>query len=313
MRYCVHCGVELEEDSKFCTSCGAKVEQDPGQPVSSDSDKPASSDTGAMASNIPEEGRKPAENPAPKDSSGKSSNKVVIVLAVALAVALVVIVCLVVFIHPASSSSNDSSGQSQAAQQQSDAGSSSGSSGASSSASNHGESDSATHHGSNGASSDNASLSTVEGFRDGAGSGALISYSASSVLPASEYGTYVASNLDDGALDTAWVEGATGSGAGQSVKMSNPSGSKMTVCEVQLMAGYTKSEDIYYKNARPKQVSLVTDSGKVIAQVTLVDSYREVQSITFPAVSTSSLTLRIDSVYEGNKYEDCAISEMRCY
>ena len=133
------------------------------------------------------------------------------------------------------------------------------------------------------------------------------------MLPASEYGTYVASNLDDGALDTAWVEGATGSGAGQSVKMSSPSGSKMTVCEVQLMAGYTKSEDIYYKNARPKQVSLVTDSGKVIAQVTLVDSYREVQSITFPAVSTSSLTLRIDSVYEGNKYEDCAISEMRCY
>ena len=157
------------------------------------------------------------------------------------------------------------------------------------------------------------SVRALSGFSGEMSTCPLNSYSASSVLPASEYGTYVASNLSDGDWNTAWVEGSSGSGAGQSVTISRASGGKATVSCLELVAGYGKSTDIYYKNARPKQVSLITDSGEVVAQVTLADSYRVVQSISFPAVSASSITLRIDSVYEGNKYDDCAISEMRCF
>ena len=157
------------------------------------------------------------------------------------------------------------------------------------------------------------SVRALSGFSGEMSTCPLNSYSASSVLPASEYGTYVASNLSDGDWSTAWVEGSSGSGAGQSVTISRASGGKATVSCLELVAGYGKSTDIYYKNARPKQVSLIADSGEVVAQVTLADSYRVVQSISFPAVSTSSITLRIDSVYEGNKYDDCAISEMRCF
>ena len=157
------------------------------------------------------------------------------------------------------------------------------------------------------------SVRALSGFSGEMSTCPLNSYSASSVLPASEYGTYVASNLSDGDWNTAWVEGSSGSGAGQSVTISRASGGKATVSCLELVAGYGKSTDIYYKNARPKQVSLIADSGEMVAQVTLADSYRVVQSISFPAVSTSSITLRIDSVYEGNKYDDCAISEMRCF
>lgn len=283
MNYCIHCGAKVEESSKFCTSCGTKIEEETAQapaPVVADSDEP----------------------------QGKSLNKVIIILAVALVVVLALIACLVLFVPSASSESDGVASQSQASQPQENSEAQAGSepSADSNAAEKSGEQAEVP-------TSAKAMVSIIQAFKGGAGSGLLTSYSASSVLSASQYGTYVASNLDDGALDTAWVEGASGSGAGQSVKMSDPSGKKVSVSEIELVAGYAKSEDIYYKNARPKQVSVLADTGDVLAQVTLADSYKAVQSITFPATSTSSLTLRIDSVYEGNKYEDCAISEMRCY
>lgn len=230
-----------------------------------------------------------------------------IVLSVALVAALAVIVCLVLFMRPASDEGKASSANA-ASQQQSDDPSSNASShdskGSDSSVAPRKESSSAQTE---------VSVRALSGFSGEMSTCPLNSYSASSVLPASEYGTYVASNLSDGDWSTAWVEGSSGSGAGQSVTISRASGGKVTVNCLELVAGYGKSTDIYHKNARPKQVSLIADSGEVVAQVTLADSYRVVQSISFPAVSTSSITLRIDSVYEGNKYDDCAISEMRCF
>lgn len=291
MRYCIHCGAELEEDAKFCTNCGSAVEENPGEgSLSSDSGK------SAFQTDQPQRPRSSKEG-----VTGKTTNKALAVLVAALCIALVFIVYLLV--RPSDSSQVTES--SQQISEPNDAEQSATASGESSSQ------DSASS--ASDASSGKVSVRALPNFIGGAGTGSLTSYSASTVLTASEYGTYTASNLDDGAWDTAWVEGASGSGAGQSAKMSNPSGKKITVSEIELVAGYTKSKDIYYKNARPKQVSVVADTGEVVAQVTLSDSYQTVQSITFPAVSTSSLSLRIDSVYEGNKYDDCAISEMRCF
>lgn len=283
MNYCIHCGAKVEESSKFCTNCGAKIEQDSGQ-----------------VPTLAAENRSELQN--------KSLNKVIIVLAVALVAVLALIACLVLFVPSASNESDADVSQNQASQQQ--ANSEAQSESASSTDSDNAEKSSEQVEA---PASSKAAVSTVQSFKGGAGSGLLTSYSASSALSASQYGTYVAANLDDDALDTAWVEGVSGSGVGQSVKMSDPSGKKVAVSEIELVAGYVKSEDIYYKNARPKQVSVLADTGEVLAQVTLADSYGAVQSITFPATSTSSLALRIDSIYEGNKYEDCAISEMRCY
>lgn len=230
-----------------------------------------------------------------------------IVLSVALAAALVVIVCLVLFMRPSSDEGEASSANVASQQQTHDS---------DGSASSHDSksSDSSVASKKEGSSTQTeVSVRALSGFSGEMSTCPLNSYSASSVLPASEYGTYVASNLSDGDWNTAWVEGSSGSGAGQSVTISRASGGKATVSCLELVAGYGKSTDIYYKNARPKQVSLIADSGEAVAQVTLADSYRVVQSISFPAVSTSSITLRIDSVYEGNKYDDCAISEMRCF
>ena len=289
MKYCIHCGSELEDEDKFCVHCGLTQSSAP---------EPGCQRKGVGQTSV---------SPAPPEQSKKPVNKAVIALSVALAAALVVIVCLVLFMRP-SSDEGEASSANAASQQQTD--------GSDSNASSHDSASSdssAAHKKESSSTQTEVSVRALSDFSGDMGACLLSSYSASSVLPASEYGTYVAGNLSDGDWSTAWVEGSSGSGAGQSATMSRVSGSKASVSCLELVAGYGKSTDIYYKNARPKQVSLIADSGEVVAQVTLADSYRVVQSISFPAVSTSSITLRIDSVYEGNKYDDCAISEMRCF
>lgn len=286
MKYCIHCGSELEDEDKFCVHCGLSQSSAP---------EPGCQQEAVGQTSV---------SPASAAASKKPVNRAVIVLSVALAAALVVIVCLVLFMRPSSDEGEASSANVASQQQTHDS---------DGSASSHDSksSDSSVASKKEGSSTQTeVSVRALSGFSGEMSTCPLNSYSASSVLPASEYGTYVASNLSDGDWNTAWVEGSSGSGAGQSV---TASGGKATVSCLELVAGYGKSTDIYYKNARPKQVSLITDSGEVVAQVTLADSYRVVQSISFPAVSASSITLRIDSVYEGNKYDDCAISEMRCF
>ena len=289
MKYCIHCGSELEDEDKFCVHCGLTQSSAP---------EPGCQRKGVGQTSV---------SPAPATTSKKPVNKAVSALSVALAAALVVIVCLVLFMRPSSDEGEASSANAASQQQTDDSGSNASSHDSASSDS------SAAHKKENSSTQTEVSVRALSDFSGDMGVCLLSSYSASSVLPASEYGTYVADNLSDGDWSTAWVEGSSGSGAGQSVTMSRVSGSKASVSCLELVAGYGKSTDIYYKNARPKQVSLIADSGEVVAQVTLADSYRVVQSISFPAVSTSSITLRIDSVYEGNKYDDCAISEMRCF
>ena len=276
MKYCIHCGAELEDEDKFCVHCG----------LSQSSAPEPDCQQGA-------EGQTPTSS-APAAAGKKPVNKAVIV-------------CLVLFMRPASDEGEASSANAASQQQTDDP-----SSNSSSHDSKNSDSSVAPKKESSSAQTE-VSVRALSGFSGEMSTCQLNSYSASSVLPASEYGTYVASNLSDGDWSTAWVEGSSSSGVGQSVTMSRASGGKATVNCLELVAGYGKSTDIYYKNARPKQVSLIADSGDVVAQVTLADSYRVVQSISFPAVNTSSITLRIDSVYEGNKYDDCAISEMRCF
>ena len=283
MKYCIHCGSELEDEDKFCVHCGLSQGSAP---------EPGCQQEAVGQTSV---------SPASAAASKKPVNRAVIVLSVALAAALVVIVCLVLFMRPSSDEGEASSANVASQQQTHD------SDGSASSHDSKSSDSSVASKKESSSTQTEVSVRALSGFSGEMSTCPLNSYSASSVLPASEYGTYVASNLSDGDWSTAC------SGAGQSVTVSRASGGKATVSCLELVAGYGKSTDIYYKNARPKQVSLITDSGEVVAQVTLADSYRVVQSISFPAVSASSITLRIDSVYEGNKYDDCAISEMRCF
>lgn len=135
--------------------------------------------------------------------------------------------------------------------------------------------------------------------------------SASSELATSSYGNYFATNVLDGDATTAWVEGASGAGTGETLTLSSTSGTQ-DITTIEILNGYNKDEDIYTKNTRPKQVTILAD-GTEIGTVTLSDTYGKTQVLTFPSVSASSITIEINSVYAGSKYEDCCISEVRVY
>lgn len=292
MSFCTNCGKKLEDDAAFCTNCGMRVQDGPTAQPASPSAQPAC----------------PSPNPGPEGGKGKTIALVAVVVVVAVALIAVGFAVLKPAVESAVANFSGQASQSAQGESQSQSGSSEGGSEKS-----HDSADSSAGKSQSGAStSGSVTVSAASGFSCAAQDVVFPTYSASSALEPSEYGNYWAENLDDDSWSTAWVEGVSGSGAGQSVRMTSPSDQKKTVTTVEIMAGYAKSTDIYYKNARPKQISLLADSGKVIAQVTLADSYQTVQRITFPAQSTASITLRIDSVYEGSKYEDCAISELRC-
>ena len=65
-----------------------------------------------------------------------------------------------------------------------------------------------------------------------------------------------------------------------------------------------------YANARPYQITIFAD-GAPIGTTTLIDSYSSLQVVTFEEpIYANTITVRIDSVYEGSRYSDCGISEI---
>lgn len=135
------------------------------------------------------------------------------------------------------------------------------------------------------------------------------SVTASSAL--SEYGmTHSADRIIDQDLSTAWVEGVTGLGDGEYVTILFDDIYK--VSGFSIYAGYQKSVESYKKNARPRTITLeFSDGSQEIFE--LSDYYGE-QILDFSeARETSSITIRLESAYPGNKYEDTVISEVYFY
>lgn len=135
---------------------------------------------------------------------------------------------------------------------------------------------------------------------------------ASSELPGDAVTSYYgARNAIDGKTNTAWNEGAEGRGIGEWIEMSAPV--KQTVSGIRIMGGYNKTNEIYYKNHRPRQVTIAFDDGSTYTG-TMSDAYNQFQDMKFDEpVRTSTLRVTIDSVYEGSYYDDCCITEIEVY
>lgn len=136
--------------------------------------------------------------------------------------------------------------------------------------------------------------------------GNVESISATSAL--SEYGmTHSANRVADGDASTAWVEGADGQGIGESITFQF-SGYHL-VWGMRINAGYQKSSDLYQKNSRPKKLKVSYSDG--ISESYDLQDINDIQEIKFRSTTlTDSITVTIESVYEGTKYEDVSISEI---
>jgi uncharacterized Zn finger protein (UPF0148 family) len=135
---------------------------------------------------------------------------------------------------------------------------------------------------------------------------------ASSTLPpdkvTSYYGPY---NAVDGDLRTAWNEGADGSGAGEWIRLI--ASDTQTINGVKIIAGYTKTEEIYYKNNRPRLITVSLSDG-YSCQYNLEDSFGVEQRIDFGgAHRTTYVQVTIESVYAGTTWEDSSFTEIDPY
>ena len=70
--------------------------------------------------------------------------------------------------------------------------------------------------------------------------------------------------------------------------------------------------DLYSKNSRPKEIYISFADGSGESQVLSDTNGKQDIKLSNPVV-TDSITLRIDSVYPGSKYEDTVITEMSLY
>lgn len=163
-------------------------------------------------------------------------------------------------------------------------------------------------------SADNENVSTTAPtqtpFYNGSIKLAIISAESSSTLSAQQGNSYNASNVFDGNTSTAWAEGSSSNGTGEYIKVNLSSSQVVTM--IEMVNGYAKSDEIYYKNCRVKKAELEFSDGS-IQNVEFADATTSIQKVKIVPVETNFVKITIKEVYAGNSYSDLCISEIELY
>ncbi len=131
--------------------------------------------------------------------------------------------------------------------------------------------------------------------------------SASSELIGTSGKAYSADYIIDNDIQTSWQEGEDGDGSGSTIDFDFDGKKKVGV--IELYIGKQVSKEDYEKNNRPKKITFQFDKDKV--EVELSDYYGS-QSIVFSEqITTRKAKVIIDEVYQGTKYNDTNIGEIR--
>ncbi len=132
---------------------------------------------------------------------------------------------------------------------------------------------------------------------------------ASSVLDEYKGIVYYPNNIIDGNMKTAWVENVSGYGEGEYIEIFFMG--SVDISQLQLINGYSKSQELYYKNNRAKKIRITFSNGEYI-ESTLEDGILDFQNIYFDRTfNTYSIKITILEAYPGSHYDDTCISEVR--
>ncbi len=119
--------------------------------------------------------------------------------------------------------------------------------------------------------------------------------------------TYLPTNMFDGDYSTIWSEASDGNGVGEWIKISSEESFDIEL--VALTNGFVRDNEIYYKNNRLKKMTLQSDKGdKAILEFD--DGLLDYQTFDVDFLGVNKLTLTIEEVYEGSRYNDLCISEV---
>ena len=125
-------------------------------------------------------------------------------------------------------------------------------------------------------------------------------------------------NLVDGKMETAWVEGKSGSGVGETIQYKFKK--KTKIYGVAITNGYFKNENVFRKNQRIKNLTLQAGKKKKnytcidFSELEYIDSYSlgYTDLILFDQpVTTTTLKLTINTVYPGTAFTDTCVSEFQ--
>jgi hypothetical protein len=124
--------------------------------------------------------------------------------------------------------------------------------------------------------------------------GNTISYSAT-------FGLYFSTE------NSMWVEGVDGLGVGESITLGSGANSKTVGMVIQNGFVLPVNLDLYYQNARVKRLMLEYNE---IAEIAEIDDTPHPQVIYFKEELSTKVKITILDVYQGEKYEDTAISNI---
>jgi ribosomal protein L40E len=132
---------------------------------------------------------------------------------------------------------------------------------------------------------------------------------ASSILEATSTGSYRATNLLDGDLTTCWSEGVDGPGLGEWVRFefSKP----LVIARIELANGNQKDEERFFGDPRIRTLKVEYSNG--VAQLIELADSKEYQSIVATSEAVDWVKLTIVSVYDGEQWDDTALSEVRIF
>ncbi|HEU5015580.1 MAG TPA: protein kinase [Roseiflexaceae bacterium] len=142
----------------------------------------------------------------------------------------------------------------------------------------------------------------------------LATASASSVLPAETLPTlglvqYDPAKVLDGNPATSWVEGVAGPGLGEQLVLTFAQ--PVSITRIGVDVGFDREPKIFAANNRVRRATCRFSDGST--RTLEFQDHGGVQSLSLPATTTISLTIVIEAIYPGAKYDDTAIAEVEVW
>jgi hypothetical protein len=166
-----------------------------------------------------------------------------------------------------------------------------------------------------------AGLQGMENYTLSVNENAAVSYqraepascTASSELVGASGTVYGTVNLSDENLETSWQEGEEGDGIG--VTITSVFSSRTNIKAIAFYNGNQISQERLEANNRLADITItVSCEGETYSkQYTLQDTLGEQDLVFDSPVPTESLTIRVDSVYEGSIYQDTVLTGLYFY
>lgn len=134
--------------------------------------------------------------------------------------------------------------------------------------------------------------------------------SSSSTLRPERGVNYDPRQIMDGRQSTSWIEGTPGNGIEDWVQLNFDTA--QNVRKVKLWVGLWTSPEYWARGNRPKEVELTFSDGSS-SRHTLDDEMRAQTIDLGSAVSTTSVQVKVKSIYSGTTWHDTAISEVQVF